>query len=77
MCCCDSGHQPERRSETENLCGQSSLPEHQHRLLGEILKQKIRDRWLSLSRVCTTTHWEGIFSDEEGVCIEGSFLISI
>lgn len=33
---CDSGHQPEWRSETENLCGQSSLPEHQHRLLGEL-----------------------------------------
>lgn len=35
LCCCDSGYQPERRSEAENLCGPSSLPEHQHRLLGE------------------------------------------
>lgn len=33
--CSHSGHQPEWRSETENLCGQSSLPKHQHRLLGE------------------------------------------
>lgn len=42
-CCCDSGHQPEWRSEAEDLCGQSSLPEHQHRLPGELLRQKIEN----------------------------------
>lgn len=39
---CDSGHQPERRSATENLRGQSSLPEHQHRLLGELVQTSVQ-----------------------------------
>lgn len=31
-----SGHQPEWRAEAENLCGQSFVPKHQHRLLGKL-----------------------------------------
>lgn len=31
-----SGHQPEWWAEAENLCGQSFVPKHQHRLLGKL-----------------------------------------
>lgn len=58
MCCCDSGHQPEWRSEAEDLCGQSSLPEHQHRLPGELSQQKIKYTDGSLSLMSVLEHTE-------------------
>lgn len=62
MCFCGSGHQPERRSETENLCGPSSLPEHQHCLLGELNFR--RNTHIFFCYIWLSQQWnEGILND--------------